>query len=80
LYGSSFRFRVMRESIDAKPARSSYNPEQLPERPIREARLFEFGPVTFHAYAGRDGAACLTVQDEHPIDDHGAESGEDDLI
>jgi phage head maturation protease len=42
----------MRESIDERPARSSYNPEALPERTLREVKLFELGSVTFPAYAG----------------------------
>lgn len=52
LYGSSFRFRVMRVSIDERSARSSYNPEALPERTLREVKLFKLGPGTFPAYAG----------------------------
>jgi phage head maturation protease len=53
----SFWFRVMREAIDPKPLRSSYNPGALPERTVREVKLFEFGPVTFPAYA----AATVTL-------------------
>jgi HK97 family phage prohead protease len=56
-FGSSFRFRVVRESNDPAPARSLYNPEGLRERTIREARVMEFGPVTFPAYEGATAAA-----------------------
>lgn len=49
--GSSFRFQVVREDFDMKPQRSDYNPDGLPERTVREVRLFEFGPVTFPAYS-----------------------------
>jgi HK97 family phage prohead protease len=50
-YGASFRFRVTDEDMADRPARSSYNPEGLPERTIRELELFEVGPVTWPAYA-----------------------------
>ncbi len=52
LYGASFRFQVLNETFDSKPKRSDYNPEGIPERTITEARVREFGPVTFPAYAG----------------------------
>lgn len=51
LYGASFAFQVVKESIVQEPKRSAYNPDGLPERTITELRLFEFGPVTFPAYA-----------------------------
>ncbi|HSE45413.1 MAG TPA: HK97 family phage prohead protease [Gemmatimonadales bacterium] len=50
LYGASFRFKVLREDFDRNPERSDDNPEGLPERTIKEAALYEFGPVTFGAY------------------------------
>jgi HK97 family phage prohead protease len=49
VYGSSFRFRVLRDEWDDEPGRSDHNPDGIPERTIKEVRLFEFGPVTFPA-------------------------------
>ena len=51
-YGMSFRFKVTREEFDTSAAKSEYNPAGLPERTIREARVFELGPVSFPAYQG----------------------------
>jgi HK97 family phage major capsid protein/HK97 family phage prohead protease len=48
-YGSSFRFTVEKDQWDQSPERSDANPEALPERTITEARVYEFGPVTFPA-------------------------------
>ncbi len=49
-YGASFRFSVMQEDFNEKPKRSDDNPDGLPERTIKEARVSEFGPVTWGAY------------------------------
>jgi HK97 family phage prohead protease len=63
LYGASFRFRVMREEFEEEPGRSDHNPDGLPERTIKEAQVFEFGPVTFPAYAqATAGVRSLTRQ------------------
>lgn len=51
-YGASFRFRVLREDMKMDPGASPDNPVGLPERTIKEAQVFEFGPVTFPAYEG----------------------------
>jgi len=80
LYGSSFRFRVMQEEIDQSPTRSDHNPDGLPERTIKEAKVMEFGPVTFPAYWGAtaglrsitdrfvftDERAGAVTEEEHP--------------
>jgi HK97 family phage prohead protease len=50
-YGQSFRMQIMREEFVEEPGPSDYNPKGLPERSIKEVRLFEYGPVTFPAYA-----------------------------
>jgi HK97 family phage prohead protease len=51
-YGSSFKFRVVKESFDEEPDASDVNPDGLPERTIEEIKLYEAGPVTFPAYDG----------------------------
>lgn len=49
VYGSSFRFRVVKDEWNDEPGRSDSNPDGVPERTIKEVRLMEFGPVTFPA-------------------------------
>jgi HK97 family phage prohead protease len=51
-YGASFRFRAVKEDWVEKPKSSEHNPHGLRERTITEAKVMEFGPVTFPAYAG----------------------------
>ena len=51
-YGASFRFQTLAEEFDREPGKSEHNPEGIPERPIEEAELYEFGPVSFPAYSG----------------------------
>jgi HK97 family phage prohead protease len=50
MLGASFRFRVTKDEWVNEPTRSDNNPDALPERTIREVRLYEFGPVVFPAY------------------------------
>lgn len=47
--GSSFMFEVIREEWNNEPVASDANPDGLPERAIKEVRLFEAGPVTWPA-------------------------------
>jgi len=63
LYGASFRFKVMREEMVDDPVTSDDNPRALPERTIREAKVMEFGPVTFPAYDGAT-AGMRSMTDE----------------
>ncbi len=74
-YGSSFRFRVIpdKERWVEHPERSSHNPAGLPERTVGEVQLYEFGPVTFPAYANATaGVRSLSMTDEwmrrHAVD------------
>lgn len=62
-YGASFRFQVMREDLDEEPESSDENPRALPQRTLKELRLFEFGPVTFPAYA--DATAGVRSLTDH---------------
>ena len=67
-YGISYRFSIpdpgRNDVWEMKPKRSDYNPNGLPERTIREAKVYEFGPVTFPADLGADYAVrSLTLAD-----------------
>lgn len=48
-YGSSFAFEVIRDEWNNEPEKSEENPDGIPERTIKEVRLFEAGPVTWPA-------------------------------
>lgn len=61
VYGSSFRFTVEKDVWDHTPPRSRSNPDGIPERTITEARVFEFGPVTFPANAKATAGARSTT-------------------
>lgn len=66
-YGASFRFRVIpgKEQWVDTPERSAQNPDAIPERTITEAQVFEFGAVTFPAYANATaGVRSVSMTDE----------------
>lgn len=61
--GASFRFRVTGES-NVEPTKSTqWNPEKLPERTITGVELYEFGPVTFPAYASASAGVRSTTDE-----------------
>lgn len=62
-YGASFKFEVLREEFVERPKPSDHNPRGIPERTVREAKVYEFGPVTFPAYAGAT-AGLRSITDE----------------
>jgi HK97 family phage prohead protease len=74
LYGASFRFAVRQETFDRSPEKSDYNPDAIPERTVVKARVPEFGPVTFPAYAGAT-AGLRSMTDEFLLE-HFLESQE----
>ena len=63
LYGSSVRFGIVHERFETRPQRSELNPDGIPERTVLEARVLEFGPVTFNAYRGADAHARSLTDD-----------------
>ena len=52
LFGSSFKFDIVKEDLRIKPERSTHNPTGIPETTITEARVLEFGPTPLPAYTG----------------------------
>lgn len=63
-YGSSFKFRVVKEAINEEPEASKENPKALPERNIEEMKLYEGGPVVFPAYEGSSaGVRSVSLTD-----------------
>lgn len=63
-YGISYRFTVLDEDWTETPRRSDVNPKGLPERTIKQARVYEFGPVTYPADPGADYAVrAITLTD-----------------
>ena len=76
LYGASFRFQTIREEFSEKPDPSDHNPTGLPERTLKELRLFEFGPVTFPAYPA--ATAAVREATTPPADDAEADSAHPD--
>jgi HK97 family phage prohead protease len=67
LYGASFRFQSVKEDFERDTKAAPHNPDALPERTIREVELFEFGPVTFPAYAGAT-AGVRSMTDDYFVD------------
>jgi HK97 family phage major capsid protein len=63
LYGSSHRFSVISDVWDYQPATSASNPNGIPERTITEAKLYEFGPVTFPANPNATAGIRSTTDD-----------------
>lgn len=66
LYGSSHRFRVMREEFNYDTEPSDYNPDGLPERTIKEMQVMEFGPVTFPANQAATASLRSTRAEDAP--------------
>lgn len=68
LLGASYRFRIIREEWNDDPGGSDHNPKGLPERTIKEARLYEFGPVTFPAFEGATAKLRSLSDHYHDLD------------
>lgn len=65
-YGSSFMFRVIKEEWNDEPGKSDHNPDGLPERTLKEVRVFEAGPVTWPASpTASAGMRCLSATDAY---------------
>ena len=73
LLGASFRFRIVNDEWNYEPGTSDANPDGLPERTIREVRLYEFGPVVFPAYA--EATAAVRSLTDHYLQRRLAQQG-----
>lgn len=71
--GASFRFRVTRDEWVMEPKRSDLNPDGIPERTIREIRLYEFGPVVYPA--NPEATAGVRSLTDHYLDRHAKRNG-----
>jgi HK97 family phage prohead protease len=79
LYGASFRMRVIREDYNEDPGVSDHNPKGLPERVIKEIRLYEYGPVTFPAYP-EASAGVRSLTDEFIVARVASREGDPDRL
>jgi hypothetical protein len=61
--GASFRFGVRGEDWKAPARATPSNPNKLPERTITDVDLYEFGPVTFPAYASASAGMRSTTDE-----------------
>ena len=68
VYGASMRFTSLREDFNEKATASSYNPDGLPERTIKEARIAEFGPVVWPAYEGATAGVRSITDFVHDVE------------
>jgi len=59
LYGASFRFDAVKHEPNYPRERSDHNPSMLPESVVTEARVKEFGPTPFPAYAGASASVTM---------------------
>jgi HK97 family phage prohead protease len=65
-YGSSFLFRVVKDEWNNEPDASDHNPDRLPERTLKEVRVFEAGPVTWPANPDATaGMRCISGTDTY---------------
>lgn len=65
-YGSSFMFRVVKDEWNNEPGVSDHNPDGLPERTLKEVRVFEAGPVTWPANpAASAGMRSISTTDAY---------------
>lgn len=67
LFGASFRFRALDQTINRRPGKSDHNPEGLPEITVVRAQVTEISTTTFPAYA--DSTASVRSTDITPQDE-----------
>lgn len=66
LYGASFRFRALEQTVNRRPGKSDANPEGLPEITVVRADVKEISTTTFPAYAGSTASVRSTdITPEH---------------